>query len=87
MNALKDPKTSKKCTEKIACQFGDMVRSFSRTTSWLFPQEAVADWLMNMAGFVIPKQSFPKFSRSFRSVVDGTDRSSCKQVCLRCIKL
>ena len=84
INQLRDPNAGKGCTEKLACKLGDMVRSSS---SWLVSKEDAADWLIDIAGLMLPKQTMPKFSRSFRSVIDDTDRSSCDQECLRCIKL
>ena len=86
INQLRDPNAGKGCTEKLACKLGDMVRS-TTFSSWLISKENAADWLIDIAGIVLPKQSMPKFSRSFRSVIDDKDRSSCDQECLRCIKL
>ena len=87
INQLRDPNAAKGCTEKMACKLGNMVRSSSPISSLLVSKEKAADWMIDVAAIVLPKQSMLKFSRSFRSAIDETDKSSCDQECLRCIKI
>ena len=86
INQLRDPKEGEGCTEKLACKLADVVHS-SSISSWLVSKETAADWLIDIASMVLPKQNMLKFSRSFRSVIDDTDRSSCDRECLCCLKL
>ena len=86
ISQLRDPNPGQGCTEKLACKLGDMVRS-SSLPSWFISKERASDWMIDIISFILPKHSMIDFARSFRRVIDETDKSSCDQECLRCIKL
>ena len=80
VNLLKDPNLGEECTEKLACKLGDIVNSSSLPT-WLISKSLATDLLVNVVEVLLPKQSIAKFTRSFRSVLNETDRSSCEHEC------
>ena len=80
VNRLKDPNLGEECTEKLACKMGDMVNS-STLPSWLISKSLATDFLVHIVSVLLPEQSITKFTRSFRSVLNETDRSSCERKC------
>ena len=80
VNQLKDPNLGEDCTEKLACKLGDIVNS-SSLPPWLISKSLATDLLVNIVSVLLPEQSITKFTRSFRSVLDETDRSSCERKC------
>ena len=84
INQLKDPNLGEECTEKLACELGDVVNS-SSFPSWFISKDTVSDLVVDVVSLVLPQRSMPKFSRSFLSVKNKIDRGSCDFQCKRSI--
>ena len=80
INQLRDPNLGEKCTEKIACELGDVVNS-SSFPSWFISKDLAADFVVDVASIMLPQRSMTNFSGSFRSVLNEIDRSSCDIEC------
>ena len=80
INQLRDPNLEVECTEKLACQMGDLVNS-SPLTSIFISKSNATDLFVNVVSTLLSKQSATKFAQSFQSAINGTDRSSCYREC------
>ena len=72
------------CTEKIACQMGQLVRS-NITSSQYIAKHKIADWILEAAAIILSPNSTNNFSKSFFLSLDENDTSACNREVPDCV--
>ena len=72
------------CTEKIACQMGQLVRS-NITSSRYIAKHKIADWILEVAAIILSPNSISNFSKSFFLSLDENNTNACKQKVPDCL--
>ena len=81
---LRDMKRFEGCTEKIACQMGQLVRS-KLTSSRYIAKHKVSDWILEVAAILLSPNSISIFSKSFFLSLDENNTSACNQEVPDCV--
>ena len=85
IDQLKDTNRLEGCTEKIACQMGQLVRS-KLTSSRYIAKHKVSDWILEVAAILLSPNSISNFSKSFFLSLDENDTSACYQEVPDCVR-
>ena len=78
IDQLRDTNRYGGCTEKIACQMGQLVRS-NITSSRYIAKRKIADWILEAAAIILSPNSISNFSKSFFLSLDENDTDACNQ--------
>ena len=85
IDQLKDTNRLEGCTEKIACQMGQLVRS-KLTSSRYIAKHKVSDWILEVAAILLSPNSISIFSKSFFLSLHENDTSACYQEVPDCVR-
>ena len=78
IDQLRDTNSFEDCTEKIACQMGQLVGS-KLTSSRNIAKHKIEDWILKVAATILSPNSISKFSKSFLLALDENDTTACYQ--------
>ena len=84
IDQLRDTNRYGGCTEKIACQMGQLVRS-NITSSRSIANHKIADWILEFAAITLSPNSISNFSKLFFLALDENDTSACYQEIPDCV--
>ena len=84
IDQLRDTNRYEDCTEKIACQMGQLVRS-NITSSRHIAKHKIADWILEAAEIILSPNSTSNFSKSFFLSLDEIDTDACNQEVPDCL--
>ena len=85
IDQLRDTNRYGGCTEKIACQMGQLLRS-NITSSRYIAKHKIADWILEFAAIILSPNSISNFSKSFFLSLDENDTSACYQEVPDCVR-
>ena len=81
---LRDMNRFEGCTEKIACQLGQLVRSKSTSSRYIGKQK-IADWILEVGAMIVSPNSISNFSKSYFLALYENDTSACYQEIPDCV--
>ena len=84
IDQLRDTNRYGGCTEKIACQMGQLLRS-NVTSSRYIAKHRIADWILEFAAIILSPNSISNFSKSFFLSLDENNTNACKQKVPDCL--
>ena len=84
IDQLRDTNGYGGCTEKIACQMGQLVRSNIKSSRYI-AKHKIADWILQFATIILSPNSISNFSKSFFLSLDENDTDACNQEVPNCL--